>query len=242
MVPIGKPDDFQVERQGEISPIQDLGELASRLGSPAAYHRSGDVIWIDSFEYGIGAWITVVNGANTAFVKDTARWNTKGASGKVTVGNTSGDDIQLSKYLSPIYSGTMCLSTAIDVDAPMETIRIGLVIVKDDTAYDFIVRFNYTAETVEYQDSSGTFQTLVSNFQLSLVDKLFYRVEIYLDYDAKEYVKVRIGETDYDLSDEAAYAYNYSSLDTIIIDYFIENQIAADFDVYIDYVMVTVNE
>ncbi len=52
----GAPDDSDVVKRGDVYRLDDMAELAARLGSPVAYHRYGDVIWFDTFVGGLGGW------------------------------------------------------------------------------------------------------------------------------------------------------------------------------------------
>jgi len=45
--------------------LDDMGELAARLGSPVSYDRRGEVVWYDTFSGGLGGWLTDVGGAGS---------------------------------------------------------------------------------------------------------------------------------------------------------------------------------
>ncbi|GAI74233.1 unnamed protein product, partial [marine sediment metagenome] len=51
----GKPD-WGLQLKKTIYSFDDLSELAVRLGSIDFFDRRGDVILLDSFEYGLGKW------------------------------------------------------------------------------------------------------------------------------------------------------------------------------------------
>ena len=46
----GHPDGGEGGETQIIHTVQDVGELAARLGSVSAYFRSGNVVWFDDFE------------------------------------------------------------------------------------------------------------------------------------------------------------------------------------------------
>lgn len=51
--------DFGISTMGSsVSVIADLGELAARLGSPNLYDRQGNTFYIQSWEHGLGNWVT----------------------------------------------------------------------------------------------------------------------------------------------------------------------------------------
>ena len=53
----GHPDWGQHAPNPYFGTVTDLGELAVRLGSPVVFDRLGNVIYTDSFEYGLGGWL-----------------------------------------------------------------------------------------------------------------------------------------------------------------------------------------
>lgn len=52
-------------------PLFDMAELAVRLGAPVLHDRRGNVILIETFEYGIDQWPATVDGLASAFSLDT---------------------------------------------------------------------------------------------------------------------------------------------------------------------------
>ncbi|GAH29279.1 unnamed protein product, partial [marine sediment metagenome] len=52
----GKPD-WGLQLKKTVYTFDDLSELAVRLGSISQFDRRGDVIFQDSFEYGLGKWL-----------------------------------------------------------------------------------------------------------------------------------------------------------------------------------------
>lgn len=52
----GAPDDSNVVKTGVVHRIDDLAELAARLGSPNVWDRRGDVLFQSDFREGMGAF------------------------------------------------------------------------------------------------------------------------------------------------------------------------------------------
>jgi len=55
-MPHGAPDDSNVLKIGEDYRLDDLSELAARLGSIVNYRRTGDVYFMEDFSYGLERW------------------------------------------------------------------------------------------------------------------------------------------------------------------------------------------
>lgn len=68
-MPHGTPDYGVTAPKGTTYTLQDLAELAVRLGSPMNFDRRGDVIDYMTFSQGLGSWIQSGYGAgNTAYI------------------------------------------------------------------------------------------------------------------------------------------------------------------------------
>ena len=74
--------DFGIYAPKEtIVTIEDLGELAVRLGSPVNYDRKGDVVWVDGFEDGIDKWDIDLTLGRGSFTWESAHSRDGGFSG-----------------------------------------------------------------------------------------------------------------------------------------------------------------
>ena len=58
----GTPDWWGAAPKSTTYGLNDMAELAVRLGSPVSYDRRGDVVCLDQFEDGVGRWEEVGDG------------------------------------------------------------------------------------------------------------------------------------------------------------------------------------
>lgn len=83
-MPHGGPDWGTTGPLGTVFTMEDMGELAARLGSIVTYDRRGNVIFLDSFEGGLGKWRPWQSAAghNVSISNDRVEYGT--ASAKLT--------------------------------------------------------------------------------------------------------------------------------------------------------------
>ena len=55
-MPRGAPDYSNVTTVAPLHRVTDLSELAARMESPVSFDRAGNVIFMDTFEYGLSGW------------------------------------------------------------------------------------------------------------------------------------------------------------------------------------------
>ena len=101
VLPLDMPDDYIYLPGSGKSTLGDMGELASRLGSPVTYDRRGSVYWYDTFESGISGYFIGLSGAG-ASIRYTHNYVFSGLmSAKLTAGSTSLRRAQLVKRIAP---------------------------------------------------------------------------------------------------------------------------------------------
>jgi len=101
----GTPDWWGSEPTETTFQVQDVGELAVRLGSIAAFDRRGNVIWLSSFENGLGEFNYDSQGAGGSVVISTATAHRGAYSCKLTAGSDVLMNAGVMKYLSyPVLS------------------------------------------------------------------------------------------------------------------------------------------
>ena len=156
----GLPDWYERRRAVNTVAMNDMGELAARLGSINTYDRRGDTLFQDSFEDGLPHWISVVDGAGQA-VNLSATYARNGAySAELVTGTQIGPEVGVQRY-QPLQSankvGSEMSFSSLATDVP---IILYLNIYTGSTLYTPRIRWNAVANTLQYLDSSGAWVSL----------------------------------------------------------------------------------
>ena len=133
--------DWYVDTAQYGFPDVDVAEAMVRLGSPNVYRRSGRVIYLDSFECGVGGWIYYDPTATNGKVES---WTTQPVSGDnkcivhgrravrltpPSAVDANGDyRVELIKRLPAVWSGSLGIEALIATSADARAITLGLIL------------------------------------------------------------------------------------------------------------------
>jgi hypothetical protein len=91
-MPHGLPDWWGAAPKSTTYGLQDMAELAARLGSPVTFDRRGDVVFLTSFENGLAGWSVSGTGTGAYAIPCTTPVRTKGTAIKIATGNLASDE------------------------------------------------------------------------------------------------------------------------------------------------------
>lgn len=180
--------------------LDDLAELAGRLGSIDVYDRRGYVLWWDDFNHGPGAWRTRVDGTG-AEVKVSAvypLWPPYCL--KLTAGSDSSVFAEAIKYLAPIASDTLGVEVAIAFQSPFDKLRLEIELHDATQIHRGRIELNDTDQKIYYQDEDDVNQELDDLPNLWESYSTYYNLKLVVDFSTDYYVRFLFGNTSYDLS------------------------------------------
>ncbi len=111
----GLPDAGNVVKGHDLYALQDMAELAVRLGSPMSYDRYGSVLLLEDFERGLNAWSKTILGVGGSISLTSDRVY----GGELACYLDSGDgaipEARITKYFPPVSLQRVGLQTAFSV-------------------------------------------------------------------------------------------------------------------------------
>lgn len=183
-----------------IYKVNDLGELAARLGSINTFDRRGSVIFQSSFEDGLKPFLTFAFGASSA-VGICSTTSRNGPTSCEIGAGPSTDDYAGFRHHNPIPRSTRIgIEVSFASDAPVQTVLVGAVI--DDLVINHKpqVEFRWLTGDLVYYDENGIAQAIASGLSYYAYEKLFNTLKLVFDTELREYVHVIFNETEYDLT------------------------------------------
>ena len=198
----GAPDYGVSASKSTIYSLQDMAELAARLGSIVTFDRRGDVVWFDDFEDGIGKWRLDGIGTGNAQEWSSVTSRSRGFSLKLTSGS---DSWRLSSAERLFAFPTLSkLGFEFSFSYPDEdqvayldlwvNIYDGVSLILADLEY------NRASNTLAYLDENGDYVNLRTDIRLKGDATLTHTFKLVLDPNKKEYVRAVVNERTYDLS------------------------------------------
>jgi hypothetical protein len=106
----------------QFYPLDDLAELAVRLGSPVTYDRRGAVIWMYGFEHGIGDVEQLVSGVLSAVELYAGTWETAPFGLRFTIDPVVGSYVSIYRLIPVCFSKRMGFQASVRVEPAVSVI------------------------------------------------------------------------------------------------------------------------
>lgn len=196
----GTADWWGSEPTSTVHQIQDVGELAVRLGSPVTFDRRGNVMFQTSFESGLTGMWTLVGGTG-ADVQLSISTAWQGAySVKVIKGSDGALSAEIGKEVRPLVASKVGLEFSWVSQFNDQQPQAWLKYYDGTNLYTFRVRYDEATNVLQYLDSSSVWQNIATGIDLPASLWSFSTIKLVVDLDAKEYLRVILNETEHDIS------------------------------------------
>ena len=198
--PLDLPDDYPWWPGSRRFILEDMAELAARLGSPVVYDRRGQVAWFDHFAAGLSGWVT--NGVGTGWAVETVAESTlfPGFAIKLTAGSTSSRYAAILKSFSSPDVGRSGVEVAVSFLSEFDKIDLMLEQFTGTTWIYGRIRIDRANNVIQYRDSSGTYQTILALPTPDTIDVAYQYAKLVIDWNLNEYVRFLYNQSEYDLS------------------------------------------
>ena len=198
----GAPDDSNIIKVGDTYRLDDMAELAARLGSPVGYHRFGDVIWMETFEGGLGAWQVYESSTDMHVYLQSSHCLSAGVGAELLTGAASPEYAGIHGR-SPFYTSTRIgLSVMYSCSGDGGLVSLELLY-HEGTAYHMgTVRIQHASGDVHYANSAGVW-TLIANLgRLDAAGVVWYPAKLIIDTALDMFVGLHFAGSYLDLSDQ----------------------------------------
>lgn len=197
----GHPDYGGAAPLATVYTLQDMAELAARLGSIVTFDRRGNVIFLENFEGGLAKWVTNLSaGGSIAISSERARHGS--FSCKLT---TDGDNFDYCQIQCPIeYPIESKLGLEVcwnrSDSGNLGFIEIYFDLYDGTNMWYSLVRWEKATGIWTYRDEDGNFTPLSPTVDY-LEDELpFHHTKLVVDFVNKEYVRLIADNTIYDMA------------------------------------------
>jgi len=201
----GAPDDSDVVKIGTVYRLDDMAELAARLGAPVTYNRFGSLLFADTFESGLAAWTIAVNGVGGSVLPS----NTRSWEGELSVRMLSGTgvtpDVAISKYMPPIADTNIGIQAAFALDTNL--VQYDMYVTCGDGArrYFYRVRYDHAAGTLAYRSGLAAYTVFATPGPLFDQANNFHNMKLVVNNTGKEYIRFYLDNVAYPMTGIAVY-------------------------------------
>ena len=241
-MPHGGPDYGVGAPKATVYRLQDMAELAVRLGSIVSFDRRGDVVWLDDFEDNIAKWDVSVIGGGSSAALSTDRPHSGNKSAKLTCATGTSPEVQLVKMFPyPILSG-VGFEVAVCGYTSFDYLLADIVLANGTTITTARARYNPVAQTLQYLGADGNYHTIDTGVALVTGYNLYNRIKLVSDLAAGKLNRLLYNERSYDLSAYTAYTGASSAGPYLTVVIKVVGHTGDTDVVYVDDVIVTQNE
>ncbi len=197
------PDNYPWMPGSERYPMGDLGEHAVRLGSPVRFDRRGEVLWYDQFEYGLAPYRTVASGTGASVKISIDNTFMSAGAALLTAGSDGLKAAELQKSIQPTVLGQWGFELAIAFLSDWDYLDI-IFSIRDGTTLSLPqIRLSLTDAELQYRDSSLAYQKIATIGSMTTTPPVYRLLKFVFDVLTGEYVYLRFGPDDHDLSGKA---------------------------------------
>lgn len=241
-MPHGTPDWWGTEPTETIYPLQDVGELAARLGSIDTFDRRGNVIWLSGFESGLGGFVPSTSGTGAAVVVSTTTARTGPYSCKLTAGSDVLELAAIQRFVSYPVLSRFGGEFAFTWDTGIDRLRNEMLVYDGSNLTTFSIRLDETNSKIYYLNSGGGWTEFAALPAWGTEADLFHVGKLVVDLDLGEYVRFILDDTEHDLSGNSGKAEVDATYPHINFSARLTGPGGTNPSIYIDDMIVTQNE
>lgn len=222
--------------------LDDLGELAVRLGSPDTWDRRGDVVWWTDFRYGWGD----IPGFGTAGYGThlmTGYYPRQGAYClslylPALISGHSG----IVKYLPYPVSSMVGVEATVSLPAAVAFWGWHILVRRGTTELRAYVHYDVVNDRLEYLDHLNVYQVFATNLNLAALGLCGVTGKLVADIANEQYVRFILNEVEYPLTGIACYTWGLVAARRFQGEIVAWNVDDDEMDAYVDCVIITQNE
>lgn len=224
-----------------LFPLDDLAELAARLGSPVTYDRRGNVLWLYAFEHGLGL-VETANSASSVAALSTTRSEVGPFSCRLTT-HTAADAwaYALRRVPRPVLS-RVGFQVSVNFNNDNGLFQVDLA-EYDGSAFNRArLRIDMDNRELQVNDAAAGWVAIATGLPDYTDAPYFIHMKLVVNLSDHTYVRAVVDNTEYDLS---AYTMSASAGTTsphLFCRAYLANAVASAAQVWVDSLIVTGSE
>jgi hypothetical protein len=236
------PDWGATSAPTTVYKLEDLGELAARLGSIDTFDRRGDVLLLEDFESGLARWMDA--GAGTGNTVDLSMTGARSGlfSCRLVAGST-GDAEGAIRTVVPIPAITR-IGLEVKWTLPTDYLSFDLVLLAatGSRILTAACRFLDALNAIQYQASDGSWVTLEDSPGIPAGAYAWSTFKIVVDLEDEEYARIIVNESSWSPVGAAVPAIDSAQTPYVIVQLELHGQVGSNAEIRVDDVIVTQNE
>jgi hypothetical protein len=238
----GQRDWSNLGAEENVHGMDDMAELAARLGSPDLFNREGNVLFLDTFEHGLKPWNFVGAGVDADAIASNEWSRYGGYSCKLISGFADGGNMLAQRIFPYPILSKYGVEYAFNVESGVTQLDTVLNHYDGTTKHNYSFRIQFSANRLIIWEAGGVPVIFKTSLPLSTASYANHILKMVVDTVNDKWLRIILNDTEYDLT---AYASSDSAsavdpvMDVSISAY---SGAASNAAVYIDDLIITFNE
>lgn len=206
-MPRGAPDYSNVKADKPLHRLDDMAELAARLDSPVAYSRSGNVIWLTSFEHGLQGVVCTSDHVDSTGAISASRALRGNFSLKFDPRDATTSYVRWSRVVGLLEPGRIGVEISVSLDDSPDAIRI--TVWYRDGGRELYAPLVYEEDggLWKIKDKDLGWTTVLEDYSLEKGANAWHQIKLVIDTENKTYLwlltaKHAVNLSEYNLEDE----------------------------------------
>ena len=217
-------------------------ELAAVLSFAKRHDRRGNVLWLSSFENGLGEFYTAVNGTLASVSLSTAVALSGAYSCKLTAGSDSEKRAGVFKVISYPILSKVGGQAAFTWDTTIDHLLLDFSLYDGTNYTTFSVKFDPSLGKMQYFNSVSGWTDIAALPAWTTATYLFHVAKIVVDLDTGKYVRLIVDDTEYSLANISAYTTSSGVQPYLTFSIMVVGPGTTNPALYVDDVIITQNE
>lgn len=184
----------------------DVNELAARMGGVNTYRRSGNVVFIDNFADGAGAWYSGYDDDNKGINLIAGTFLSGGYCMGIKPDDVAGQEISPTRRFYLTDRTRIGLEASATIYSPMSAFLMGILYIKDGEYNQFGIRYDLATLTWQYLDETYTYTPFGGVMEIDTGAYRFETFKVVFDLVAREYVALYVNGKVVDMAGYNCYA------------------------------------
>lgn len=222
--------------------LNDMAELAARLGSPITHSREGNVIFVETFEAGLQPWNPTEEGAGTEIRISNENYRSSGYSCRMITGTGAGAHAVIYRRFPYPVILTYGLEFSVLLNGIYDELVATLEYNDGEVRHTFSIRYVRADEEIQIYNEAGAWVTVEEGVQLLSGYGLFHTFKLVVDLRTLAFCRLLVNHDVTDLGDYFAFdEENVQSPHILVSLDFITGEGYAPY-CYVDDIILTQNE
>jgi hypothetical protein len=238
----GTPDWWGQGRKPNTFALNDMAELATRLGSDVNYDRLGECIYIYNGDRGIEDMGTITWGTGAEVYLQNGAAVGNGMMIYLMGGSESMNKAMLEKTIRHPQGDTLGIEIVYSFTEELDYMEIDISDCDGVTEYEVIMRYSYTHNTISIYQADGTWLTVITNIGYIALNAMTHNLKVVYNVGTGNLVRLLMDDKYYDMSAYSAYYKTTSIISHVQIRFNAVSDVGGSGGVGLHKIILTQNE